>query len=65
MTTEEYMNLIILRDFKDFKCPDCGKNGIYGACIDTEYNIKLDKDMLVSFSVFCKYCGMSFNGWHK
>lgn len=54
---------ILQQKYKDHNCPSCGSNGIYAGCMETEYDEQHDENVVLSFDVFCKYCGGCFDKW--
>lgn len=49
--------------FSDLKCPSCGEVGIYAGCIETQYDEKLEENVVLSFDVFCEKCGDFHGKW--
>lgn len=62
-TTEGDINRILQQKFPELKCPSCGYNGIYAGSIETQFDNKIEENIVLSFNVFCSKCGSVFDKW--
>lgn len=61
--TEDKIGEILEQKYTNRECPICHENSVYAACIEKQYNKKLDREILLSFDVFCKSCGEFLSKW--
>lgn len=61
--TKKGIDSIILERFPEYKCPECGKKGVYAGCIEDQYDEKSDEYIILSFDLFCKECGAVLGKW--
>ena len=54
---EEDVDNIFLEYFPNKQCKKCGRNELFPGAIETFNDEESEISILLSFSVFCKYCG--------
>lgn len=62
ITKDEIPN-IIKEKYPNLKCPKCHHNTLYGGCLETQFDERKEKDVILSFVIFCKDCGACLNKW--
>lgn len=55
--TEDEIDNIIMRKFPEKICPHCKQKSLYDVAPETQYDDKNDTYIVLSFDVFCEYCG--------